>query len=192
MEPESGYNIRYYALGHLYLRHGMFAGWTWPDPEKGSRGMAASSYDKDYFARFKHYLKENFPCRIESAAENIAAYERLCLPGMTREKYIEHALYAAIGKNLGNFRPNLVTVFVGGGNTIANDYQSISLFFDCLFELIKNSVPQNALVIAANQRSRGSDVNRACREKSDKGLLRFGKMRRRAAQADNQHRTQML
>lgn len=156
------YNIRYYALGHSFLRHGVFNGWEWPDPEKGPRGMAASSFEKDYFARFQYYLKENFTCCIEAAAENIAVYERLCVDGAKKEDYIYHEYYKSTKQHLETFNPNLVTVFVGGGNTIANDYKNISVFFDTLFELIKNTVKKDTVVIAVNHRSQNEDVGKAC------------------------------
>lgn len=168
MERTSVYKIRYYALGHSYLRHSPFRGWHWEDPEKGNRGMAASTVDKDYFARFQAYLKQDLPCKIESIAENIASYERLCVDGMTAEQYRSHALYASIQKHLTDFSPNLVTVFVGGGNTIANDFPNISLFFEVLFELIRRSVGEQAIVIAANHMRPDTDVGRACIQAAEK------------------------
>lgn len=158
------YKLRYYALGHSFLRHGPFKGWQWPDPEKGNRGMAASSVDKDYFARFQYYLKENFNCTIDACAENIAAYERLCVDGMTAEQYRSHELYHVIEENLQRFQPNLVTIFVGGGNTVANDYTNIYSFYDVLFDLVKKTVGKNAIIIAVNRVTTDTDVGRACWE----------------------------
>ena len=156
------YNIRYFALGHSYLRHGLFNGWEWPDPQNGIRGMAASSYDKDYFARFKYYLKEKFVCNINSAAKNVATYERLCVDGATREDYTRNELYDEIKGLLSEFEPNLVTVFLGNGNTVANDYKNISVFFDTLFNLIKRTVKEDSLVIAVSDHPQTDDVGKAC------------------------------
>ena len=162
------YALKYYALGHSYLRHGPFKGWTWPDPENGNRGMAASSADKDYFARFQYYLKENFACRIDSFAENIAKYERLCVDGMTAQMYQNHELYHALAENLKAFAPNLVTVFVGGGNTVANDYANIYLFYNVLFDLVRKTVGEDTIVIAVNRSKMDTDVGRACQECAEK------------------------
>lgn len=167
MKELSVYPIRYYALGHSFLRHKPFQGWTWLDPENGARGMAASTINKDYFARFQYYLKENFHCTMEAVAENISEYERLCVDGMTKKQYVEHELYDSVREHLAEFRPNLVTVFVGANN-VAKDYHNVSLFFDTLFELIRTTVGEKALVIAANHSPKTTDVGKACEEYAQK------------------------
>lgn len=158
------YNIRYYALGHSFLSHGPFVGWDWADPENGDRGMAASRYDKDYFARFKFYLKQKYPCKIKSYADNIANYERLCVEGMTKEKYKENELYLSIKKRLEEFKPNIVTIYVAE-NTVSKD--DLGLFYDCLFEMVRNAVGDDAIVIAATG-SENEKIFKPCKEMAEK------------------------
>jgi len=153
-EKIATYDFRYLAFGHSYLRHGTFTGWPWPDAEKGNRGMAASSYDKDYFARFKYYLMEEFDGTMYSEAINIAEFERLCVEGMTKEKYKASSEYQGLVNHIKKHNPNLMTIYVGGGNTKANDYDSLYLFYDVLFELVTENVADGTLVIAANHRTK--------------------------------------
>lgn len=153
-EKIATYDFRYLAFGHSYLRHGTFAGWPWPDAEKGNRGMAASSYDKDYFARFKYYLMEEFDGTMYSEAINIAEFERLCVEDMTKEKYKASSVYQGLINHIKKHNPNLMTIYVGGGNTKANDYDSLYLFYDVLFELVTENVADGTLVIAANHRTK--------------------------------------
>ncbi len=153
-EKIATYDFRYLALGHSYLRHGPFVGWPWDDPQNGNRGMAASAYDKDYFARFKHYLMEEFEGTMYSYAQNISGFERLCVDGMTKEDYKATSNYNDIVQLIKEHKPNLMTIYVGGGNTKANDYDSLYLFYDTLFELVTENVPEGTLIIAANHRTK--------------------------------------
>ena len=140
------YQFRYYAIGHSYLRHGPFPGWQ----TDGFWGMAATAPEKDYFHRFQAKLSENFDCKIEAIAENQATYERRCVEGATREDYINSPEYAHMKEVLLNFKPNIISVFIGGGNTVANDDESIGLFFDVLYELIAKYKRPEAAVVCPN------------------------------------------
>ncbi len=137
------YPVRYYAIGHSYLKHGPFEGWQ----TSGFWGMAASEPNKDYFHRVQHYLHEQLPCSVEAIAENYATYERLCTQDATVEKYINSSEYAQMRQQLMDFRPNLISVYIGGGNTIANDPVSLTQFYEVLYDLINTYKPAEAVVI---------------------------------------------
>lgn len=111
------YFFKYYAIGHSYLSHGPFEGWQ----TEGYWGMAASQPDKDYFHQLQTILKENFDCKIEAIAENQANYERKCVEGATADDYMASLEYQHMKEVIKKFKPNIITIFVGGGNTIAND-----------------------------------------------------------------------
>lgn len=51
-------------------------------------------------------------------------------------------------------KPNIITVFVGGGNTIAGDEKSLTLFFDVLYDMIqKNKQPETVVICACIRES---------------------------------------
>lgn len=152
MEKKQVYPLRYFAIGHSYLSHGPFEGWQ----KKGNWGMAASKPDADYFHRVQHHLHEKMPCSIQALAENYASYERLCTVDATEETYTSSELYAQIRERIRTLQPNLITVFVGGGNTIAKDPDSLSLFYEVLYKLIKENMPENATVICPNTNRKAS------------------------------------
>lgn len=137
------YPLRYYAIGHSYLLHGPFEGWQ----TKGFWGMAASEPDKDYFHRVQQRLQESLPCSLQAIAENYATYERLCTVDATRETYENSPEYAQMRQQLQTFRPNLISVFIGGGNTIAKDPQSLNLFYRVLYGMIAENKPADAVVV---------------------------------------------
>lgn len=139
------YKFRYYAIGHSYLKHGPFEGWQ----TAGFWGMAATEPSKDYFHRFKTLLKENFDCEIDAIAENHADYERKCVVGATVEDYENSDGYKHMKDVLENFKPNIVTVFIGGGNTIANDDESLTLFFEVLNGLVSKYKQPETVVLCA-------------------------------------------
>lgn len=139
------YPIRYYAIGHSYLLHGPFEGWQ----TKGFWGMAASRPELDYFHRVQQRLQEQMPCSIEAIAENYATYERLCTLDATEQTYKASAEYARMCEQLRTFRPNLITLYIGGGNTIANDPESLSLFYHTLYGMVAENKPEDAVVICA-------------------------------------------
>ena len=144
------YPVRYYAIGHSYLKHGPFEGWQ----TSGFWGMAASEPDKDYFHQVQHHLQAQLACSVQAIAENYATYERLCTIDATRETYLNSAEYAQMRQQLLTFRPNLITVYVGGGNTIAKDTESLTLFFDVLYEMIAQNKPEDAVVVCPCSNSR--------------------------------------
>lgn len=137
------YNFRYYAIGHSYLKHGPFQGWQ----TEGFWGMAASRPETDYFHKFQDYLKTAFECKIEAIAENHATYERRCVEGVTEKEYKESPDYLHMKEVISEFKPNIISVFVGGGNTIANDEKSLSLFFDVLYRMIKENKQEECVVL---------------------------------------------
>lgn len=137
------YNFRYYAIGHSYLKHGPFNGWQ----TDGFWGMAASAPENDYFHKFIDGLKASFDCNIEAIAENHAPYERLCTADATVEKYTASVEYAHMREVLESFKPNVISVFIGGGNTPANDEKSLTQFFSVLYELIAKYKLDEATVI---------------------------------------------
>ena len=137
------YNFRYYAIGHSYLKHGPFNGWQ----TDGFWGMAASAPECDYFHKFQDGLKASFDCKIEAIAENHAAYERLCTVDATEEKYRSSGEYRHMQEVLDEFKPNVISVFIGGGNTPANDEKSLTQFFRVLYDLIARHKRDDAVVI---------------------------------------------
>lgn len=137
------YNLRYYAIGHSYLKHGPFEGWQ----TEGFWGMAASEPSNDYYHTLKSILKENLNCQIQSVAENRADYERLCTENVTENDYKNSLPYKHMQDVIRNFKPNLITVFVGGGNTVANDKKSLTTFFDILFDMIKSNKQPETVVV---------------------------------------------
>lgn len=143
------YYLRYYAIGHSYLKHGPFPGWQ----TQGSWGMAASNPSADYFHQFQQLLKENMECEIEAVAENHANYERLCAEGVTREDYENSDSYAQMQAVIRDFQPNIITIFIGGGNTIARDAASLSKFYDVLFEMVHRNKQPETVVICVSVRA---------------------------------------
>ncbi len=152
MKQERVFPVRYFAIGHSYLRHGPFTGWQ----RKGTWGMAASEPDADYFHRVQQHLHEKMPCSIEAYAENFASYERLCTVDATIQTYTQSPLYARMVEILRTMRPNLITVFIGGGNTVAKDPDSLTLFYEVLYSMIKENMPKNATVICPNTNRKAS------------------------------------
>lgn len=137
------YHFRYYAIGHSYLKHGPFDGWQ----TSGAWGMAASAPDKDYFHCLQSMLKAEFECAVDAIAENHANYERLCKGGATVSDYQNSESYTHMRDVLCEFRPNIITIFVGGGNTVANDEESLTLFFDVLLDMVNQHKPHEAVVV---------------------------------------------
>lgn len=149
------YNFRYYAIGHSYLKHGPFKGWQ----TEGAWGMAASEPSKDYFHRFKDILTSNYSCTLEAIAENHAAYERLCVKGVSEEVYRSSESYRHMKETIETFKPNIITVFIGGGNTLANDEESLTRFFDVLYDMISKSKAPEAVVICVSLRKNILNIN---------------------------------
>lgn len=143
MTVQKIYPIRYYAIGHSYLHHGPFEGWQ----TKGFWGMAASEPAADYFHRVQQHLQEQLPCSVRGIAENYAAYERLCTHTATEETYRESNEYARMREQLRQFAPNLITLYIGGGNTIAKDPESLTLFYRVLYGMVAENKPADAVVV---------------------------------------------
>ena len=140
------YNFRYYAIGHSYLKHGPFVGWQ----TDGFWGMAASAPENDYFHKFIDELKGAFDCEVEAIAENQSVYECLCTEDATEEKYTSSEYYAHMRDLILGFKPNIITVFVGGGNTPAKDEVSLARFYEVIFELVaKCKRPETVVVCPA-------------------------------------------
>lgn len=137
------YNFRYYAIGHSYLKHGPFVGWQ----TDGFWGMAASAPENDYFHKFQDELRGAFDCNIEAIAENQAAFEGLCTEDATEAKYISSPQYSHMREVLQSFKPNIITVYIGGGNTPAKDEASLTLFYDVLYGLIASCKRPETVVI---------------------------------------------
>ena len=137
------YHFRYYAIGHSYLLHGPFVGWQ----TEGQWGMAASAPEQDYFHRFQACLKERFECEIEAVAENHATYERRCVVGATREDYELSPEYAQMKEVLTNFKPNLISLFIGDGNTVAKDDESLTRFLETLYDMVAQHRRPDAVVV---------------------------------------------
>ena len=137
------YHFRYYAIGHSFLRHPPFSGWQ----TKGFWGMAATEPENDYFHRFQARLGEAFDCDVEAIAENQCIYEGRCVLGVTREDYENSPEYHHMKEILQNFKPNIISVYVGGGNTVANDEESLSFFYDVLYGMIAKYKRPDTVVI---------------------------------------------
>ncbi len=155
------YNFRYYAIGHSYLKHGPFNGWQ----TDGFWGMAATAPENDYFHKFQDGLKANFDCNIEAIAENHAPYERLCTTDATPEKYTASVEYAHMREVLEGFKPNVISVFIGGGNTPANDEKSLTQFFEVLYELIAKCKLPEAVVICITKSSAQHKMSKSVADK---------------------------
>lgn len=155
------YNFRYYAIGHSYLKHGPFDGWQ----TEGFWGMAASAPERDYFHKFQEGLKSTFDCRIEAIAENHATYERLCTEDATVEKYTSSKEYAHMREVLREFKPNIITLFIGGGNTPAKDDVSLTRFFEVLYKLVAECKSPEAVVLCT---AHSGNVYRSLKPVADK------------------------
>ena len=155
------YNLRYYAIGHSYLKHGPFNGWQ----TDGFWGMAASAPEKDYFHKFQDGLKSALDCNIEAIAENHAPYERLCTTDATPEKYRSSGDYRHMQEVLENFKPNLISIFVGGGNTPANDEKSLTQFFSVLYDLVAKYKIDDAVVICITKNPAQHKMSKAIADK---------------------------
>ena len=154
-------SLRYYAIGHSYLKHGPFVGWQ----TDGFWGMAASKPENDYFHKFQDGLKTAFNCKIEAIAENHADYERLCTTDATPEKYRSSGGYARMKEVIERFKPNVISVFVGGGNTPANDEKSLTLFFEVLYELIAKHKREDTVVLCIMKNPSQHAYSRAVADK---------------------------
>ena len=155
------YNFRYYAIGHSYLKHGPFNGWQ----TEGFWGMAASAPECDYFHKFQDGLRSTFDCNIEAIAENHAAYERLCTTDATPEKYRSSGEYRHIQQVLEEFKPNVISVFIGGGNTPANDEKSLTQFFAVLYDLIATYKRDDAVVLCIMKNPAQHKMSRSIADK---------------------------
>lgn len=137
-------HIRYYAIGHSYLLHGPFDGWQ----TDGFWGMAATAPENDYFHKFSAYIENGFNAKVEAVAENHADFERCCTLEATRESLISSAGYAHMEEVIKNFKPNVITVFLGE-NTISKDEASQKLFYEVLYEMINKHKRSETVVICA-------------------------------------------
>ena len=155
------YHFRYYAIGHSYLLHGPFQGWQ----TVGEWGMAASEPEKDYFHRFRALLEESFDCKLEAVAENHATYERRCVLGVTAEDYKSSPEYAHMKEVLLTFKPNIISVCVGGGNTVANDAESLSFFYEVLYGMIAKYKRPDAIVVCPSIKKYIHEINKPIAEK---------------------------
>ncbi|MBQ8894447.1 MAG: SGNH/GDSL hydrolase family protein [Clostridia bacterium] len=134
--------LKYYAIGHSYLKHGPFEGWQ----TEGFWGMAASRPEKDYFHRLQALLTEHTDCEFVSVAENHAELERLCKPGATKEDYENSPSYRHIRDQLRAFKPNIITVFLDA-NCVSKEREVLLGFYDSLYGLIAAEKQQNAVVL---------------------------------------------
>ena len=128
MEP---LKLKYYAIGHSYLKHGPFEGWQ----TDGFWGMAASAPDKDYFHRLQALLTETFDCEIQSVAENHAELEWCCKPGTVAADYANTPSYLHIRDQLRAFKPNIITIFLDA-NCICKEEAELMAFYDALYGLV--------------------------------------------------------
>ncbi len=135
--------IRYFAIGHSYLLHGPFKGWQ----TTGAWGMAASEEKNDYFHKFISMLEDGYQTEVKAIARNYATYERICVGGAIKEDYASSSEYSEIKDTIERFKPNIITIGLGGGNTVANDEESLFLFFDTLYEMIASAKLENTAVL---------------------------------------------
>lgn len=134
--------LKYYAIGHSYLKHGPFAGWQ----TNGFWGMAASAPEKDYFHRLQALLSESVDCEIEAVAENHAELEWCCKPDTTAADYTTAPSYLHIRDQLRAFKPNLITVFLDA-NCICKEPKELLAFYDALYGLIAAEKQPEAVVL---------------------------------------------
>ncbi len=134
--------LKYYAIGHSYLKHGPFNGWQ----TEGFWGMAAGAPEKDYFHRLQTLLTEQFDCEIQAVAENHAELERLCKPNATRADYENSASFLHIREQLQAFKPNIITVFLDA-NCISKEREDLMGFYDALYGLINQEKQENTVVL---------------------------------------------
>lgn len=151
------YRFRYLAIGHSYLKHGPFEGWQ----SEGFWGMAASAPEHDYFHTFQRHLMDTWDCRVEAVATNVAAYERLCTEEATEHTYRTSEEYRAMQKLLAEFKPNIISVFVGGGNTPAKDERSLTRFFEVLYRLIDETRLPGAAVLCISKQPTVHRISKA-------------------------------
>ena len=130
-------SIKYYAVGHSYLRHSPFYGWQ----AEGIWGMAATSWEKDYFRQFQKDMMDNFDCNVIALDENHSAYERLCNGSATEETYTSSSDYIQMKNVIQYTRPNVIT-FCLGGNIPVTDSELKSQFYDILFKMVRDTIDE--------------------------------------------------
>ena len=135
-------SLRYFAIGHSYLLHGPFNGWQ----TTGAWGMAATEEKNDYFHKFISMLEDGGK-EVKAIARNYATYERICVKDATADDYRSSSEYAEMKDTIRRFKPNIISIGIGGGNTVANDEESLTLFFDTLFEMVTEvKLPDTAVL----------------------------------------------
>ena len=136
-------NVRYYALGHSYLKHGPFAGWQ----TEGAWGMAASSAEKDYFHRFISHVETSYGVKLEAYAENHALLERRCTTEAVAEDYLTSPELLHILSNIKSFRPHILSIFLADGNVRTKEHAPLDLFFRTVYGEIIKVLPRDCIVI---------------------------------------------
>ena len=140
--------IRYYAIGHSYLKHGPFDGWQ----TDGYWGMAATKPENDYFHKFSNLMEKEFGAEVLPLSENHVEIERCCRADSAKETYETCPNFGHIAEVLQNFKPNVVSVFIGE-NTVCKDEAALKLFFGTLYEMINKYKREETVVICGS----GSD-----------------------------------
>ncbi len=166
------YDFRYIALGNSYLDHGASEGWPWADPENGSRGMAASRADLDYFNRTKWYLthNENYVATITAEKVGGPAWESSLTTDLVKdilddatlsdsekeERIIARAtataktggsnFIATIQNKFKTFKPNILTIQLAE-NVRCMNQTALEAAYDVLYGAIAESVPDDCIVV---------------------------------------------
>ncbi len=166
------YDFRYIALGNSYLDHGASEGWPWADPENGSRGMAASRAELDYFNRTKYYLthNENYVATINAEKVGGPAWESSLTTDLVKdilddttlsdaekeERIIARAtataktggsnFIATIQNKFKTFKPNILTIQLAENVRCMNE-TALEAAYDVLYGAIAESVPDDCIVV---------------------------------------------
>lgn len=158
----SSYEFRLLSIGNSYLRHQYHPNYSiWLPYGEEPRGMAASAYDKDYYARLQYYLTDGFTAtmsaqRIANNSLEIAWKQGLAnssdtsdLSGWNKE-ISKQAILTAFEPYIEAFNtqnPNLITVQLGENLASANA-DVADLFYSTLYKAIADNKPEDCIVVA--------------------------------------------
>lgn len=158
----SSYEFRLLSIGNSYLRHQYHHHYSiWLPYGEEPRGMAASAYDKDYYARLQYYLTDGFTAtmsaqRIANNSLEIAWKQGLAnssntsdLSGWNKE-ISKQAILTAFEPYIEAFNtqnPNLITVQLGENLASANA-DVADLFYSTLYKAIADNKPEDCIVVA--------------------------------------------
>ncbi len=147
-EKYASYNIRYLATGNSFLNHSAFDGWTWSDPENGSRGMAASLVENDYFHKTQYYLanSDDYKAKVTAKQLDGSGFESYVSTDRTAKDYLDHSYITSLKNQLETFKPNIFTIQLAE-NVKCDDNEALELFYDTFYGFVAKNKPEDCIVV---------------------------------------------